>query len=86
VAPVKPGGRRPAKIDAAVAAVRATQRTIDPAKAVSFFLAAAYDRWAEAEQIRIVLGDYEGADEAYRMGMLVLRAWNAETGHAGAHR
>lgn len=40
--------------------------------------AAAYDRLAEDEQIAVARGEYDRAQEAHELAMVVLRAYRAE--------
>jgi len=55
-----------------------TETLHDPRQAVLRHYAAAFDRFAEEEQVAIALGDYEGAQHFHEWGLVVLRSYHAE--------
>lgn len=56
-----------------------TETLNEPRAAVLLQLAAAFDRFAEEEQVAIALGQYDVAEEAHLTGLVILRAYHAES-------
>ena len=49
-----------------------------PARNAAYRYAAAYDRFAEEEQMHRLLGNWAEAERAHRYALICLRAWDAE--------